>query len=698
MRRLTGRMSALAHRVPAPLALLLCTLASVALFGPERDLFLGKDHQSLHFMLTHAESMTYDHLFDAVSLSPRHYFVSARSFAVNAAGEIVPAGYIYNRYPVGGRLLLHLATRPFDDPWKKVRVARTLMMALFFAAATLGYFTLTTLAVGRWAAVAATLLAFGSSLNFAYHDMVATQGVVDLFGVMLVFHGMATFSAGRRLGQLLAKTFVALLLGWHIYGGLLPFVALGIAFGVARADWSHVFRHVALGATALVVGTCVLAFNLIGEFLAQGGQTPWVELSTVRSVLFRIGWWPTRWSDVPLSPSSLPSIAGWTLDALWAQFGRVGQGSLPHMLTSGFRAGFDNIVVTLVFGGIGVAATLAAVGLGATAQRGRAALVSIAVAGWCWALPMFNAVHPTQFEYEALFFVGVPLVLYALALERVGAKRFALARRRIPLLPVAAAAASVCFVCSGAVMGRERHASVDFEREAALRADIGAIRELAPEGTALDVPQWNAPLHWKYRYRVLLAGRPVLDSKHAGHVVAFALRDERSLTPGNQQVFLFRRADYEDAMADVVARYRATTEHGRPIVTSGCCDVYSMGDEILYHDRDCRLPRDLPRTEAPKANFFLHVTPKDIRDLPPERRSFGFGNYNFEPSRLRHRDGFCFAALRLPPYAIAEVHTGQFQKIWLSDRTAEYRELWGGRFSPTPAPANIGGDAGESAD
>ena len=489
---------------------------------------------------------------------------------------------------------------------------------------------------------------------------------------------------------------MALLLGWHVYGLLLAFVVLGVALGVARADWSRVFRHATLGVTALAVGACALAFNLVGEFLALGGNTPWTELPMVRSALFRTGLWPTRWGDVPLSPSPLPSVAGWTLDALWAQFARVGEASLPHLLASGFHAGLGNAGASFALGCTGVAATVAAVGLGATAKRGRVALTSVALAGWCWALPMRNAVHPAQFEFEALFFVGVPLVFCALALAHVGAGRFALARRRVPLGPVAAVV-SLCFLGSAVVMALERHASVDFEREAALRADIGAIRERAPEGTVLHVPLWNAPLHWKYRHPVLLAGRPVLDSEGAGHVVAFALRDERSLTPGNQEVFLFRRADYEAAAADVVARYQAATERGRPVVTSDCCDVYSLGDEVLYHDRHCLLPRVVPRT-GPKAKFFLHVTPANIRDLPAERRPFGFGNHNFESNRLQHRDGFCFAALRLPPYAIAEVHTGQFQKVWLSDRTAEYRELWGGRFAPTPAPAHIARGGGESAD
>ena len=418
VRPFSGRLLTFTRRDgAAPLALLLCTLASVALFVPARDLFLGKDHQNLQVMLTHAEHMTYDHLWDAINMWPRRYFVSTRSVDVNADGEIVPGRSMYNRFPVGGRLLLHLAMLPFDDPWKKVRVARTLMVTFFLAAATLAYFALTALAVNRWAAVAATLLAFGSGYHFAYHDMVATQGVVDLFGVMLVFHGMAVF-ARAGLGQLLAKTCVALLLGWHVYGLLLPFVALAIVLGVARADWARVGRHVVLGAVALAVGACALAFNLVGEFLALGGQTPWTELPSLRSTLFRVGVWTTHWGDLPLSTSSVPTTAGWTRDALWTQFQRVGEAMLPSVLTTGFATWFDNDGESFLRW-TGVVVTLAAIGLGAMAKRGRVALTSVALAGWCWALPMRQAVHSADLEFEALFFVGVPLVFYALALALI---------------------------------------------------------------------------------------------------------------------------------------------------------------------------------------------------------------------------------------------------------------------------------------
>ena len=629
--------------------------------------------------LTLADSMTYDHLLDGVNLSLQNFLVSPRSFEINADGEVVPGDNIYNRFPFGGRLALHFATLPFDDPWSKLRAARTLMVALFLAGATLAYFALNALSVGRWTALTATLLAFGSSYHFAYHDMVATQGMMDLFGVMLVFQGMAVFARAQRSGQLFAKTCVAVLLGWHVFALLLPFVALGVVRGFARSEWPCVFRHVALGLATFAVGIFVFAFNVIGEFLALGGNTRWADLPTVRSALFRTGVSPTGWYSVPISPSPVPSIAGWTLDALWAQFQRAGEASLPYVLVSGLRAvGLPASGVSLVLGGIGLAATLAAIGLGAVAKHGRIVLISVALSGWCWALPMRNAVF--AFPFEAMFFVGLPLVLYALAFARIGRSSLPLGRFRVPLPLAGAAAASLCFLCSGVVMARDRHAAIDFEREAALRADLATIRGLTEDGAVLHAPHANAPLHWKYRRRVLLAGRTMHPS--ADHVVAFGLPNARSLTPGNRFLFLFRRMDYEAALSDRIVRYRTAMAENPPVVTSDCCDVYSFGDEVLYHDRRCSLRKSSPRKPL-DASFFLHVIPVDKRDLSVRRREHGFGNHNFGATRFQHRDGLCFAALRLPSYDIAEVHTGQFQKVWLSDRTAAYKTLWEGRFHPS---------------
>ena len=61
-----------------------------------------------------------------------------------------------------------------------------------------------------------------------------------------------------------------------------------------------------------------------------------------------------------------------------------------------------------------------------------------------------------------------------------------------------------------------------------------------------------------------------------------------------------------------------------------------------------------------QARFFLHVTARSMRDLPPRQRRLGFGNLDFD---FRERGvvlpGKCVAAVHLPDYAVTRVRTGQ---------------------------------------
>lgn len=132
------------------------------------------------------------------------------------------------------------------------------MLAFFVGAALLAYLSLSRLTSSRSAAFGATLISFASWQALLYSDMVTTDAVVDLFGMMLVLHGMAVFCTpsaadGERgrsvavrgspgLGQLLVKTCAALVLGWHVYGLVLPFVGLGLA-GAIRGKGDRPAAH-----------------------------------------------------------------------------------------------------------------------------------------------------------------------------------------------------------------------------------------------------------------------------------------------------------------------------------------------------------------------------------------------------------------------------------------------------------------------
>ena len=181
------------------------------------------------------------------------------------------------------------------------------MLAFFVLGAVSAYLALCRLVASRWVALAATLTAFSSFWLLYYNDMVATESMPSLFGVLLAFHGMVVFVQEGRFRQLLVKACAALLLGWHVYALLIAFIGLGLArelvgalplfprFGRSdqerrgEAAAAAPGRYLALGAVTLLFGTALLSFNLGNEYIALGGRVPPAELPTVRSMIHRLG-------------------------------------------------------------------------------------------------------------------------------------------------------------------------------------------------------------------------------------------------------------------------------------------------------------------------------------------------------------------------------------------------------------------------
>ena len=257
------------------LALLLLAMATVFASGADRGRIYHERPDRGH--------ITRNHMTVARNLSPEHGFLGFYHRFLNDDGEVTYA--VYNRFPLGGHLLIKAAIAPFpDDLAARIRAARTLMLAFFAAAAVAAFVSLRRLTSSAGVALGATLLAFSSFHALFYSDMVATEGSIDLFAVLLAFHGMVVYAQEGRFGQLLAKTCGALLLGWHVYGLLVPFIAFGLAAkwwrgrgrpGAARLVRS---RHLALGVVALSLGLSVLAFNFAREHDALteppgGGRT-----------------------------------------------------------------------------------------------------------------------------------------------------------------------------------------------------------------------------------------------------------------------------------------------------------------------------------------------------------------------------------------------------------------------------------------
>ena len=100
----------------------------------------------------------------------------------------------------------------------------------------------------------------------------------------------------------------------------------------------------------------------------------------------------------------------------------------------------------------------------------------------------------------------------------------------------------------------------------------------------------------------------------------------------------------------------------RPVIRSDW-DVYLVEDSLIYVRDQCS-PEDI------EPEFFVHLLPVDVNDLPSHRRQYGFDGFNFDfRNHLVIEGGVCVARRELTDYAyaIAAVRTGQFNgdgAIW----------------------------------
>ncbi len=269
----------------------------------------------------------------AENRSPEHGFLGFYHRFLNDAGETRYAPY--NRFPIAGSLILKAVILPFSGDFAtQFQAARLLMLAFFAAAVLVAYLALERLTGGQWVAFAAALLAFSSYYSLRYADMIATDGSMDLFAVMLTFHALVVFVLEGRFGQLLAKTCAAALVGWHVFALLLPFIVLGMAADWLRGDGGVLrrarrllcSRHVVLGAVALTVGVSNLTLNLGLEYNAQAAPSSPPQDVQLRPSGAGLGTWhPVYEDDAPRTGAKqrgrvLPSLAsasrrlGWDVD------------------------------------------------------------------------------------------------------------------------------------------------------------------------------------------------------------------------------------------------------------------------------------------------------------------------------------------------------------------------------------------------
>ena len=107
------------------------------------------------------------------------------------------------------------------------------------------------------------------------------------------------------------------------------------------------------------------------------------------------------------------------------------------------------------------------------------------------------------------------------------------------------------------------------------------------------------------------------------------------------------------AAAQAVRDGIAAGDYGAPVAQSDF-DVYIRDGVLAYIKEHCE------QGDA-DARFFLHITPANPADLPPDRRDAGFANLDFHFADHGARIGdICLATRELPDYAIDRIRTGQF--------------------------------------
>ncbi len=640
---LAGRLQLL-PRNPIPrggaaaLALLLLALASVFVFGNDRSQFYREVDDDVS-----AETLTL-----AANLSAEHGFLGFRRQWLDEDGErrYVP----YNRFPIGNYALVKLAILPFGDDFPRaIRSARLLMLAFFAAAAVLAHLALARLLGDRRIALAATLLAFSSYYLLHYSDSITAETSTNLFGVMLAFHGMAVFAQEGRFRQLLVKTAVAVLLGWHVVGLIAPFVLFGLASearrarggGGARLEARRALgalarsRYLACGAFAVLCCALLLGFNLGNEYRALGGEVAPAELPSFESILRR--------SDVE---SRSP---GWG-EFLQTQLGRIGGAAIPYAAADrlGLAPALHALPPPLPYAAAG-AAVLAACAAAWRRTPHRALFAALLLTGWCWAI-LFRG--NAAMRFEAMFHAGIPLVFWSLVL--LGLRRLS-GRRAERVMPAAALAAGAAFALSAALMG-----SGQGEAEAALQrgstADFRAMRPFTTGRSVLFDPAALAQvsplkyvLYWLYGSYLRPSEIGVTEEWDAAarhDYVILPVDIGGSLTPGNGRFHLYSPAALGAAWDALAAR--------EPDARSAF--------EVRLDGRALVWARDGCAGEDVWPPLFVHAVPLDANDLPPDRREAGFEAVEYLlPHHGARFGGRCVARAELPGYPLAGVRTGQRQ-------------------------------------
>ena len=154
---------------------------------------------------------------------------------------------------------------------------------------------------------------------------------------------------------------------------------------------------------------------------------------------------------------------------------------------------------------------------------------------------------------------------------------------------------------------------------------------------------------------------PFTRLKLPGRRIPFLMMTCYLVVAGSIGLMFFQYFKIMPRTAAIQEAYRSITA-GEPAARSHF-DVYLRENTVSYLKSPCS-------AADVQAQFFLHVVPEDVEDLPADRRQYGFDNlgFHYAGSDAPVLGGRCIAERPLPDYPIVRIRTGQFTpgdgRIW----------------------------------
>lgn len=235
----------------------------------------------------------------------------------------------------------------------------------------------------------------------------------------------------------------------------------------------------------------------------------------------------------------------------------------------------------------------------------------------------------------------------------------------------------------GEIVARARQLAADVE---AATVDLLACAEKLSRPFSYDDVRFRRDMHWNESGNRLAArclfryierargGAPLPAETLAEHLRAYdaafaatAPAADASAAPSAAGLVAIRRkylaldlALSPPGLADLLLAARRDGP-----VARGAWDVYAPAGYLLYESAECT-------ADARAARFFVHVVPSRIMDMPMARHKAGFIPIDFDFEANGWTEGTaCRAGVKLPPFPLARVRTGQFVV-----REGESHEIW----------------------